>query len=444
LTAARDAASVAGVGEGGGPWLWCLLSALFLSQIFIVPGVAVSDLLLAGVAAGAVASALRLGRWPQWPGWATWLAAFWTWALLGGFLRWLRTPFGFSPLEFGKSLAKLTFYFAVCLLLAWALERVEAAELRELLLNLLAINACLAILLYAAMLLWPGLRFERYLPGSASTAYYFELRWFGDRSPESLLRQVFLRARGLSSEPSQLGYLQGTGLGFVLLAGRGLPRLGVRLGLVLASILLTFSLTAYGLLAAVTLLAAPRLLGAGAPRRRLLLGALAVLAGTLLLPPVARTLHHAVVVRGAALLQGRADSSARLRLVESWSMALRMARDSPILGAGLGNFEQGLAAVKADLPARELLGPETQGWNVLAHVLAVTGAVGLCLFLLFLAQLAPGRGSLAALFLLGCIVQGSFLAAPFWVYWVVFLRGGTRAGHCPQSAANKLAAEGPA
>ena len=75
------------------------------------------------------------------------------------------------------------------------------------------------------------------------------------------------------------------------------------------------------------------------------------------------------MTRTTRLLQGKADSSARLRLVESWSMALRMARDSPVVGTGLGNFEQGLAAVRQDLPDRDLLGPETQGWNVLAHVL---------------------------------------------------------------------------
>jgi O-antigen ligase len=145
------------------------------------------------------------------------------------------------------------------------------------------------------------------------------------------------------------------------------------------------------------------------------------LLGTLLLPPVFTTLTRAIVVRTGRLLEGKADSSARLRLVESWSMALRMARDSPVVGTGLGNFEQGLAATKQDLPDRELLGPETQGWNVLAHVLAVTGIVGLLLFLLFLAQLVPGRLRLAALFFLACFVQGSFLAAPFWVYWVVYL-----------------------
>lgn len=434
MTAGRLAASVAAVGADG-PWLACLLASLFLSQVFLAPGVAVSDFLLAAVAAAAALPALRLRRLPAWPAWATWLAAFWAWAVLGGFLRWLRTPFGFSGLEFSKSLVKLTFYALASVVVAWALEHVEIDRLRELLLTLLAVNACLAILLYLAMLLWPGLRLERYLPGSASTAYYFELRWFGDRSPESLLRQVFLRARGLSAEPSHLGYVQGMGLGFVLLAGRGLPRFGARLALVLASILLTFSLTAYGLLAAVLALALPRLVAHRAARRGLLLGAALALAATLCVPPVARSLYRAVVVRSAMLLQGKGDSSARLRLVESWTMALRMARDSPVLGAGLGNFEQGLAAIRADLPDRELLGPDTQGWNVLAHVLAVTGAVGLCLFLLFLAQLVPGRLALSLLFLLGCVVQGSFLAAPFWVYWVVFLRGGRTApaiaGSCP-------------
>jgi hypothetical protein len=33
----------------------------------------------------------------------------------------------------------------------------------------------------------------------------------------------------------------------------------------------------------------------------------------------------------------------------------------------------------------------------------------------------PRGPALAALFFLGCIVQGSFLAAPFWVCWVTYL-----------------------
>ena len=214
------------------------------------------------------------------------------------------------------------------------------------------------------------------------------------------------------------------GLGFLLLARRDPPRLGLRLALVVLSILLTFSLTAYGLLAAVLVLAAPRLVERLQRRPRVVLLAGALFSAVLLLPPVAHTLHRAIVVRTTRLLQGEGDVSSRLRLVESWAMALRIARDAPVAGTGLGNFETGLAAVREDLLERGMLGSDTQGWNVLAHVLAVTGSVGLLLFLLFLLQLAPGRSALAALFLLGCLVQGSFLAAPFWVCWVVYLEGG--------------------
>jgi O-antigen ligase len=410
------------VPPGGGPLLWSFLSAIFLSQIFLAPGVAVADLLLAASALGVAVAAFRLRQPPDWPGWATSLAVFWAWAMLGGFLRSMRTPFGFSNLEFAKSLAKLTFYGVVAVLLAWGVKRVASERLRDVLLTLLAVNAGVAVLLYAAMLVWPRLPYERFLPG-ASSAYYFELRWFGDRSPESFVHQVFLRARGLSSEPSHLGYIQAMGLGCLLLGRQGPPRFDLRLALVLLSILLTFSLTAYGLLGAVLLLAAPRLVSGFRWRPRVVLLAGAVLCGVLTVPPVAQTLHRAIVVRATRLFQGKGDSSARLRLVESWSMAFRMTRDSPVVGTGLGNFESGLAAVRQDLQDRELLGPETQGWNVLAHVLAVTGVVGLAFFLLFLVQLAPGRLALAALFFLGCMVQGSFLAAPFWVYWVAYLHG---------------------
>jgi hypothetical protein len=400
---------------------WSFLSALLVSRIFLVPGVAVADLLLLASALLALLAALRLRQAPEWPRWATSLALFWAWAVLGGLLLSLWTPFGFSRLEFAKSLAKLTFYGIVAVLVGWGLKREAPERLSDVLLTLLAVNAGAAVLLYAAMLFWPGLPYERYLPGDAPSAYYFEQLWFGERAPGVLERPELLRARGLASEPSHLGYIQAMGLGFLLLGRRQGPRLGLRLALIVISILLTFSLTAYALLAAVVLLAAPRLASAlrGSPRVALLGGAL--LGVALLLPPVARTLHRAVVVRSARLLQGQADVSSRLRLVESWVMAFRIARGSPVLGAGLGNFETGLAAVREDIPERELIGRDSQGWNVLAHVLAVTGVVGLVLFALFLARLAPRRPALAALFVLGCVVQGSFLAAPFWVYWVVYL-----------------------
>ena len=425
MTPATDAARVARVPSSGEPLLWSFFSALFLSHIFLAPGVALADLLLAASALTVAVAAFRLRHWPTWPRWATPLALFWAWALLGGVLRSMWTPFGFSKLEFAKSFAKLTFYGMVAVLVAWGLKRATPQRLREVLLTLLAANAGVAILLYAAMLIWPQLPYERFLPGTVPSAYYFEQLWFGDRPPGPPLElPVLLRSRGLSSEPSHLGYIQAMGLGFLLL-GRGRPPgLGLRLPLVVLSILLTFSLTAYALLAVVLLLASPRLIAGFRRSPRAVLVAGALLGIALLLPPVAQTLHHAILVRTTRLLGGKVDVSSRLRLVGSWAMAFRMARDSPVVGTGLGNFETGLAAVREDLPGSELLDPETQGWNVLAHVLAVTGTVGLVLFLLFLVQLVPRSPALAALFFLGCMVQGSFLAAPFWVCWVVYLQPG--------------------
>jgi hypothetical protein len=400
--------------------LWPFLAALFVSQIFVAPGVAGADLLLAAAASVAAVAAFRLKQAPGWPRWASVLALFWAWALLGGVMRSMRTPFEFSTLEFAKSFVKLTFYGGVAVLAAWGVKRVAPERLREALLTLLAVSAGVAILLYAAMLAWPQLPYETFLPGTVPTAYYFEQLWFGDRPPGVLEPPVLLRARGLSTEPSHLGYVQAMGLGFLLLGRGHPPRLGLRLILVVLSILLTFSLTAYALSAAVLILASPKLVAAlrRRPRPAVLAGALLGLA--LLVPPAAQTLQRAIVVRGARILEGDVDVSSRLRLFESWAIALRIARDAPVVGTGLGNFEKGLAAVRGDLQGGAQLDPESQGWNVLAHVLAATGSVGLCLFLLFLVQLVPRGRAPAALFLLGCIVQGSFLAAPFWVSWVLY------------------------
>lgn len=383
---------------------------------------ALADLLLAASVIVVAVAAFRVGQTPSWPRWATLLAAFWAWALLGGVVRSMETPFGFSRLEFAKSFAKLTFYGLVAVLAAWGLRRAAPERLREVLLTLLAVNAGVAILLYVAMLLWPQLPYERFLPGTVPSAYYFEQLWFGDRPPGLVEPPVLLRARGLSNEPSHLGYIQAMGLGFLLLGRRvGPPRLGLRLALVVLSILLTFSLTAYFLLTVVLLLASPRLITAFRRRPRAVILPAALLGVALLLPTAAQTLHRAIVVRTARILEGKVDVSSRLRLVESWAIAFRIVRDSLVVGTGLGNFETGLAAVREDIPGSAVPDAETQGWNVLAHVLAVTGIVGLLLFLLFLAQLVPRGPALAALFFLGCIVQGSFLASPFWACWVAYL-----------------------
>lgn len=402
--------------------LWLPLGGIAIGQRFLTAGISIADVC---VGVFLVLALLRLQGEP-WtlPDWAPWLAALCAWAVASGAWATAVDP-AFSGREFAKSLAKLLYYAATALVVA---RVVRAAGLRATLrvAALAFVGAAgFAIALYAAMYAQAPLPYELICgeanPGCTS-AYYYELRWFGDNSARSFREGVFLRAQGLAGEPARLGVLLGLALGFLLLAPRTKPPL-VPAALVAIAAVLTFSLSAYALLLPVLALYALRLLRAGG-RSRWTWAALAVLIGVACLPPVSRTLHRSIVVRSQRILEGRADSSARLRVLGSWDLALLLARRHPLTGVGLGNFDVRVREVAPLVPGGHLVDEGVQGWNALAYVLATTGAIGLLLFLLLGATAFRPAPELGLVFLLAAFADGTVLGPAFWVFFALYAAAG--------------------
>ncbi len=356
-----------------------------------------------------------LPRW--WPA----LLAFVACALLSG----LPPLFGGSPFsgeQFLRSAAKLLLY-ATATLLVHAVARLAgsgAAEARAR--DAFALAGGIALLLYGALSL--GLPLPSRLACGDHTAtcsaLYYERRWFGDSSPAGLQHEVFPRAQGLAAEPTRFGYLQAMALGLLVLGGTA-PAAWVdaRVLVVAGSALLSFALAPWALLLALGLLALPRVLRArGAVRRAGL--ALLLAAGLLALPPVRVAFEHAVLARVLRLAAGEQDSSAWLRVGGSWRLAARLARERPLTGVGLGNFDIAVAAWRAEFPERVFLEGDIQGWNALAHVLGTTGLLGATAFLTLLVAALRRSPARLALFALSLFAEGAVLSAPFWLFLALY------------------------
>ena len=310
--------------------LWIPLAGVALGQRFVLPGVSIADLCLGAF----VVLALREQRGEPWhrPPWAPWLLGFVAWVFVAGFVT-ARDPF-FSATEFARSAVKLVFYAGAALVLARTVKTVGlradrahgGPRLRDL----------------------RGAR-DRGVPGAArarTAALRAHLR--APRVPQRvLLRAALVRRRQRARAdrerlPPCAGPRRRAGAARPAARPRarasccsrgGCARHPAVCALVAVAAVLTFSLAGYALLLPVLGLFGLRLLRAsalpaavgrgdpgGAPR------------GGAPLPPVARTLKRSIVVRSQRILEGRADSSARLRVFGSWDMALLLAREHPVVG----------------------------------------------------------------------------------------------------------------
>jgi O-antigen ligase len=389
-----------------------------LGQRFVLPGASLADIALGLFSAAALLGLVRqvrAGDWPRLPAWAKWLAALWAWAAVGGVCHRLLETEVFSTGEFLKSFAKLSFYAPAAVLLALALQRADVRKTAGTVLTAFAVAGALAIAIYVAMLAGVPLPWQALWGHGPDTAYFNEARWFGGAGSAGAL----LRAQGLALEPSRLGYLQSMALGYVLLRPGAEIRLGLRVVVVVLSILLSFSLTGYALtlpILALALLARWRAGRVSANRRALLLVAAALLA----LLPLAPTLYRAVVVRAAHGVSGSGDTSSRLRLLGNWEMTYRLLEENPVLGVGLGNYDVMARELQAFLFEGHFVTVDTQGWNAFAYVLATLGVPGLLLFGGLLGSALRGRGALALPFVLSMFADGTVLGAAFWVFFALY------------------------
>jgi hypothetical protein len=403
--------------------LWLPLGGVAIGQRFLTTGVSVADVCV-GLFVAAALWRLRHEPW-TWPDWAPWLAALCGWAVVSGAWAAAVDP-AFAGLEFAKSLSKLLFYAVAAVTLARVIATTGLRPALRIAAVAFAVAAVIAIALYAALSLKVPLPYD-VICGAAdprcSSAYYYELRWFGDNSARSFREGVHLRAMGLAGEPARLGVTLGLALGFLLLGARARPPL-VACGLVALAAVLTFSLSAFALLVPVLALGAWRLVRTAGARSRWAWAVPAVLLAVLCLPPVARTLHRSIVVRSQRILEGRADSSARLRVLGSWDLALLLAREHPLTGVGLGNFDVGMPRVAPLVPGGHMVDAHVQGWNATAYILGTTGAVGLVLFVLTGYVALRRAPALGLVFLAGTFADGTVLGPAFWVFLTLYAAAG--------------------
>jgi hypothetical protein len=409
--------------------LWIAVGGVALGQRFVLPGASLADLALGLFTAAAFLLLAREGklRRPGLPAWTKWLGALWAWAAVSGILHVILEREVFSPLEFLKSFAKLSFYAVAVPFLVLVLRRCDARRSADIVLDAFALAGAIAIAIYVVMLCGVPLPFQALWGHGPENAYFDEARWFGNPGAAGTL---ILRAQGLASEPSRLGYLQSMALAYVLLRPGGGARPGLRLVVVVVSVLLTFSLTGYALLLAVLGLAllARRRAGRSAPGRRSLVAAAAVL---LVLLPLAPTLYRAVVVRASRSFAEGADVSARLRVIGNWQMTWRLLEEDPVLGVGLGNYDVMARELQAFLFEGHLVTVDTQGWNACAYILATLGLPGLLLFGALFVSAFRGRRLLALPFLLALFADSTVLGAAFWVFLALFTAESRDADYLP-------------
>ena len=401
------------------PWVLVGLpvAGVALGQRFVLPGTSIADLTLAAsmfLGIGYLVREARIKGRPRLPRWTRWLAALWAWAAVGGLVHMLTETETFSTAEFSKSLAKLTFYAVAVVVLSMVVRDSPPLAPPRLVLVAFAVGGAAAIAVYVAMLMKVPLPYQLLWGHGPDAAYFSDLWWFGG-SHEA--RRIFLRAQGLTSEPSKLGYLQAMALAYLLLKPAPTVRFGLGVLLILLSLMLSFSLTAYAMLVPIVALALYYRLRAGALGWK----PLAALVVTLLLiAPIAPTVYQTVVVRAMRSFTGAGDMSSFLRVQGNWRMTYYLLETSPVVGVGLGNFDIVAWDLRAFIFQGYLIERETQGWNVLAYVLATTGLPGLILLLVMLMSAFRGRGRLALPFALGMFADGTFLGAAYWVFLALY------------------------
>lgn len=390
--------------------LYLILYSALLSHTYPLPGVSIADLGFALGGSGLLYNSLASGRHLRFPRYAWWLLLLANWSVIGAGLILTTTISAapFSVAEFVKSLAKLFFYGAVSVLLWNHLRQVSTERRSKILMTLLTVNAAIGLYAFLAM------------TTPLDLPYRF-LWWGSGRGDEAAVFAGIVRVRGTAGEPAWYALFQVLGLGAVTLS-RGERPVSIGRGLlIVASILLTFSLTGYALLALLLVLVLSFRRQAVAWQREK--RKLAVMAAIALVIPIAflaarPEISRQLVDMAAGKLQPK--RSGAVRLVGSWQAATDLYEMAPLTGVGLGNFDVGFPLIRPGLTMAREIDPDAQGWNMAAYLLATTGVPGLlCLVALILCILRRNV-YLGTLLVAVPFADGTFLGPVFWLFYTIF------------------------
>jgi hypothetical protein len=137
------------------------------------------------------------------------------------------------------------------------------------------------------------------------------------------------------------------------------------------------------------------------------------------LMPTARTsLSEMVVIRGLDVLSGKTFLNETVRLEGSWQTFRALFSESPLLGAGLGNYNRAVEGV-ADRVDPEFLFADNRVWNVLAYVGGSLGLPGLLLLLALLVDRWRRSWAGAVLLIVAMFADGTWLGSPFWLAFLL-------------------------
>lgn len=390
--------------------VWCILGGAALSKSellpLILPGVSIGDVLLA-LASCFILIRFSMGKFKLvshrglFYCFCLWLCAF-----TGGVFLFMSPPPYFCELEFIKSFAKLSFYMIVATLLINYLRKVSGDIIYNCVLNILLISGLIAIYIYVVM----ALKIE--IP--------YDFFWYGQ--PEHRITNSFYRAtgfvvaRGFFSEPSTMGIFMNLGLAFLYFSPNSHIRISTwKHSIVVLSILLTFSLTSYFLLAINIFLYL--LKHKNIQLRPLFIFSIIIIL-LVCLTPIFEFFREAVIHRLFNKVFLGLDNSTMARLFGSWELPLKVMNDLHILGVGIGNLDTASSGMNYELMFEDMRG--RQGYNIFAYVLGTMGIIGFGIFILFIADLIFGNPRVGIVFLASMFTTGTFLEPSFWIFYCLF------------------------
>lgn len=324
-------------------------------------------------------------------------------ALVGAAFQLSCSTSPFLVSEFVASFSKLLFYCFSALAVGVCIRALSIQAVGTLVSAVLALNAVIGIYV---------------LVGMTSGVVPYEFLWFGQDAPASnaifASNENLIRMRGLFSEPSTFGAFQTLGLSYLLLSPAIRPR-GWIVAITVGSIILSFSLTAYGMLG-VLLLAYVT----GRGNHRAVLRTVGILVCMVVVALVASEQFVQTIILRLASVAAGTDVSAVGRIIATWELPLKVITTSPFFGTGLGNLDVAFLQIGSMLQFERMLVESPQGWNVIAYVLGSLGLVGLFSYLALSIELVRRSASGGAVFIAYMFTTGALLEPTFWVFYALF------------------------